>query len=232
MELIDDTKKFNVIYKKYFKEYFDKPLKKDGFYKKGTINFLRLNKLGMVESLNFQRHYDELTINYSVRPTWCGATKDSITLGDRLGKFIEPKGSWWNLRTEEEIKESMEIMLEIIQTKLYAWFKKMEDENEVIELIFKSYQYTMIYAYITQAATMAKFKRYDDILQYVEKVKKEYSTYEEEEIKESEWLQNIMKEAPILEEKVREGHKAIGEYIIEREKQSLRELKLEKLIKE
>ena len=38
------TKEFNEIYKKYFKEYFDKPLKKDGYYKKGTITFYKINK--------------------------------------------------------------------------------------------------------------------------------------------------------------------------------------------
>ena len=37
------TKEFNEIYKKYFKEYFDKSLKEDGFKKKGTINFYRIS---------------------------------------------------------------------------------------------------------------------------------------------------------------------------------------------
>ena len=47
------TKEFNEIYKKYFKEYFDKPLKENGFKKKGTINFYRMNKLNLIEGINF-----------------------------------------------------------------------------------------------------------------------------------------------------------------------------------
>ena len=35
------TKEFNEIYKKYFKEYFDKPLKKDGYYKKELSHFIK-----------------------------------------------------------------------------------------------------------------------------------------------------------------------------------------------
>ena len=62
------TKEFNEIYKRNFREYFDKPLKKDGFYKKGTINFYRINKLGMIETLNFQKHREELNVNCAIIP--------------------------------------------------------------------------------------------------------------------------------------------------------------------
>ncbi|MBS9775898.1 MAG: DUF4304 domain-containing protein [Fusobacterium sp.] len=230
MELIDDTKKFNTIYKKYFKEYFDKPLKKDGFYKKGTINFFRINKLGMVEILNFQRHYDRLTVNYAIIPIYCGVLRDSGEMGERLGRLKYQEDYWWDLRTEEEIKENMEIMLEVIQTQLYPWFKKMEDENEVIKLVMKSWKYTIIYNYLGQATTMAKFKRYNEIQTYIDKVKDEYKNLKERGFK-RDWIPPILEEALLLEEKVKEGHKAIDEYIIEREKQSLRELGLEKLIK-
>lgn len=47
------TKEFNEIYKKYFKEYFDKPLKEDIFKKEAIINFYRMNKLGLIGCLNF-----------------------------------------------------------------------------------------------------------------------------------------------------------------------------------
>lgn len=220
--------KFNNIYKRLFKKYFDKPLKEDGFYKKGSINFYRLNKIGMLEGLNFQRNYDELTVNYYVIPTWCASTKNTILIGDRLGNFIE-KGYWWKLRNEEEMEENMLKILKMIQTELSHWFKKMENENEIIKAISNSYLSTIIYQYITQATTMAKFKKYNEIPQYIEKVKKEYSNYVEKE-KEREWLQNIIKEALYLEKKLKDGNKAVEEYIIEREKQSLRELGLEKLI--
>ena len=79
------TKEFNEIYKKYFKEYFDKPLKEDGFKKKGTINFYRMNKLGLLECLNFQRHYDSMTVNYLISPIYSPAFKTSMALGERIG---------------------------------------------------------------------------------------------------------------------------------------------------
>ena len=66
------TKEYNEIYKRHFKENFDKPLKDDGYTKKGTINFYRLNKLGLLEILNFQRHYEELTVNFGILAIHCG----------------------------------------------------------------------------------------------------------------------------------------------------------------
>ena len=40
------TKEYNELYKKYFKEIFNKPMKDFGYKKKGTGKFCRLNKLG------------------------------------------------------------------------------------------------------------------------------------------------------------------------------------------
>ena len=166
------TKEFNDLYKRNFREYFDKPLKKDGFYKKGTINFYRINKLGMIETLNFQKHREELNVNCAILPIYCGSTNDSITIGLRLGKFMNTRYEhWWDIKDDESMKKSMQEMLNMIQKDLYEWFNKMENEKEIIDFISKSYS-TVIYRYITQAASMAKFKRYDEILQYVEKVKK------------------------------------------------------------
>ena len=229
-ELIDDTKKFNEIYKKLFKEYFDKPLKQNGFYKKGSINFFRLNKLGILENLNFQKYYDRMTVNYSVVPIYCGVLKISGVLGGRLGYYFNGKDYWWSLKDEETMKKSMIEMLEIIQTKQCEWFKKMEKEDKIIDLVSNSYT-TVIYRSLAQATTMAKFKKYNEIRKYIIEIKEKYKTYGKEEI-EREWLQDIIKETLFLEEKLKEGQQAVDEYIIEREKQSLRELGLEKLIKE
>ena len=119
----------------------------------------------------------------------------------------------------------------MIQKDLYEWFNKMENEKEIIDFISKSYS-TVIYRYITQAASMAKFKRYDEILPYVEKVKKEHvEGWSEEERQKKEWLKKVLDEALLLERKLKEGKENIDQYIIEREKQSLIELGLEKLIK-
>lgn len=100
------TKEFNEIYKKYFKEYFDKPLREDGFKKKGTINFYRMNKLNLIEGINFQRHYDNMTVNFYISPIYCGVLKNSIRLGGRLGKL---KYQSEELKDEEEIKKVWKI---------------------------------------------------------------------------------------------------------------------------
>ena len=80
------------------------------------------------------------------------------------------------------------------------------------------------------ATAMAKFKRYDEILPYIEKVKEEDNKFNEEK-KNWEWVQKLFNEILLLEEKVREGNKAVDKYIVEREKQSLIEMGLKKLIK-
>ena len=226
------TKEFNEIYKKNFREYFDKPLKKDGFYKKGTINFYRLNKLGMVESLNFQRWYDKLTVNCTIFLMYCGVVNDARIIKLRLGEFVNTRNDyWWDVKNDESMKESMREMIEIIQDKLYKWFEERDNEKKIIEDIWKIHQ-MLVYKYITQAATMAKFKRYDEILPYVEKVKKEHvEGWSEEERQKKEWLKKVLDEALLLERKLKEGKENIDQYIIEREKQSLIELGLEKLIK-
>ena len=206
------TKEFNEIYKKYFKEYFDKPLKEDGFKKKGTINFYRMNKLGLIECLNFQRHYDNMTVNYLIQPIYCDILKDAILLGGRLGKLKYKNDYWWELKDEEQIKESMENILEVIRNDLYKWFQRYEDKNE----------------YIIKATTFARFKEYDNILPYTAKVKEEYDNFTQEE-KERQHFKDTLNEALLLEEKLKEGKESVDEYVIEREKQSLIELGLDKM---
>ena len=59
-------------------------------------------------------------------------------------------------------------------------------------------------------------------------MKKEYDNFPQEE-KEREGFKNILEEALSLEEKLKEGKESIDEYIIEREKQFLIELGLDKM---
>ena len=222
------TKEFNEIYKRNFKEYFDKPLKEDGFKKKGTINFYRMNKLGLVELLNFQRHYDSLTVNFSIKPIYCGVSKSAIILGGRLGRLKYKNDYWWELKDEEQIKESMENILEVIRNDLYKWFQRYEDEDKYVEF-YRNFRYqTKIYEYIIKATTFAKFKEYDNILLYTAKVKEEYDNLTQEE-KERQHFKDTLNEALLLEEKLKEGKESVDEYIIEREKQSLIELGLDKM---
>lgn len=220
------TKEFNEIYKKYFKEYFDKPLKEDGFRKKGTINFYRMNKLGLIECLNFQRHYDNMTVNYLISPIYCPILKTSMALGDRIGYLRYREDYWWELKNEEQIKESMENILEVIRNDLYKWFQKYEDKNEYIKLTDNPRTYEDIYKYLLKATTAAKFRNYENILINIQNIKKEYEELEELYKTSRE---RVFKEALLLEEKLKEGKESVDEYIIEREKQSLIELGLDKM---
>ena len=222
------TKEFNEIYKRNFKEYFDKPLKEDGFKKKGTINFYRMNKLGLVELLNFQRHYDSLTVNFSIKLIYCGVSKSAIILGGRLGRLKYKNDYWWELKDEEQIKESMENILEVIRNDLYKWFQKYENKDEYVEFYRNYGNWTKIYEYIIKATTFARFKEYDNILPYTAKVKEEYDNLTQEE-KERQHFKDTLNEALLLEEKLKEGKESVDEYIIEREKQSLIELGLDKM---
>lgn len=222
------TKEFNEIYKRNFKEYFDKPLKEDGFKKKGTINFYRMNKLGLVELLNFQRHYDSLTVNFSIKPIYCGVSKSAIILGGRLGRLKYKNDYWWELKDEEQIKESMENILGVIRNDLYKWFQKYENKDEYVEFYRNYGNWTKIYEYIIKATTFARFKEYDNILPYTAKVKEEYDNLTQEE-KERQHFKDTLNEALLLEEKLKEGKESVDEYIIEREKQSLMELGLDKM---
>ncbi len=220
------TKEFNEIYKKYFKEYFDKPLKEDGFRKKGTINFYRMNKLGLIECLNFQRHYDNMTVNYLISPIYCPILKTSMALGDRIGYLRYREDYWWELKDEEQIKKSMENILEVIRNDLYKWFQRYEDKNEYIKLTDNPRTYEDIYKYLLKATTAAKFRNYENILINIQNIKKEYEELEELYKTSRE---RVFKEALLLEEKLKEGKESVDEYIIEREKQSLIELGLDKM---
>ena len=222
------TKEFNEIYKKYFKEYFDKSLKEDGFKKKGTINFYRMNKLRLIELLNFQRHYDSMTVNYLIQPIYCDILKDAILLGGRLGRLKYQSDYWWELKDEEEIKNNMENILEVTRNDLYRWFQKYENRDEYIKYYSFYRDQTTIYEYIIKATTFARFKEYDNILLYTAKVKEEYEKFSQEE-KERQHFKDTLNEALLLEEKLKEGKESVDEYIIEREKQSLIELGLDKM---
>mgnify|MGYP007127495005 FL=1 len=120
-------------------------------------------------------------------------------------------------------------ILELIQSGLYKWFTEKDNEENIMESLKEAY-FDKIHECMFLATAMAKFKRYDEILLYIEKVKEEYNRFNEEK-KNWEWVQKLFNEILLLEEKVREGNKAVDKYIVEREKQSLIELGLEKLIK-
>ncbi|BBM36911.1 hypothetical protein JCM16774_1857 [Pseudoleptotrichia goodfellowii] len=212
------TKEYNEIYKKNFKEYFDKSLKEDGYMKKGTINFYRLNKLGLVEVLNFQRHYEELTVNFGISTIYCGVFKNNKAIGGRLGDLKYGSDEWWQVETEEDMKVNMPEILSVIRKELYQWFRKYEDKEEYIKKVEESYNDNLINLNLIEAATAAKFRRYDEILPHIEKLRKEYKIAEERNDIRLHYPK-VLEEALLLEQKAKEGKESVDQYIVERERE-------------
>jgi len=169
-----------------------------------------------------------MTVNYLIQPIYCDILKDAILLGGRLGRLKYRSDYWWELKDEEEIKNNMENILEVIRNDLYKWFQKYENRDEYIKYYSFYRDQTTIYEYIIKATTFARFKEYDNILLYTAKVKEEYEKLSQEE-KERQHFKDTLNEALLLEEKLKEGKESVDEYIIEREKQSLIELGLDKM---
>ena len=219
------TKEYNELYKKYFKEIFNKPMKDFGYKKKGTGRFCRLNKLGLFEYIGFFRYYHELRVEYAIIPIYSYKMKNSIGNGD-MTEFRDLDG-------EEKMEKGMKSILEEIENKIIPWFKRCEDldffikervENE------KVYMGDKIYTYLFRATTFAKFKRYSKIQENIDKVREEYNSLPDEE-KTYDFYNVILKEAVTLEEKLKEGEESVEKHIEEMEYKSLLDWKMEKLLK-
>ena len=149
------TKEYNELYKKYFKEIFNKPMKDFGYKKKGTGKFFKLNKLGLFEYIGFFRYYHELRVEYAIIPIYSYIMKNSIGNGSET-EFVDLDG-------EEKMEKGMKSILEEIKNKIIPWFKKYEDLDTFFEEIVgndKLYIGAEIYRYLFRAATFAKFKKY------------------------------------------------------------------------
>ena len=216
------TKEYNELYKKYFKEIFNKPMKDFGFKKKGTGKFFKLNKLGLFEYIGFFRYYHELRVEYAIIPIYSYIMKNSIGNGSET-EFVDLDG-------EEKMEKGMKSILEEIKNKIIPWFKKYEDLDAFFEEIVgndKLYLGAEIYRYLFRAATFAKFKKYSKIQENIDKVREEYNKYS----KRYDFYNDILKEAVTLEEKLKEGEESVEKYIEEMEYKSLLDWKMEKLLK-
>ena len=216
------TKEYNELYKKYFKEIFNKPMKDFGYKKKGTGKFFKLNKLGLFEYIGFFRYYHELRVEYAIIPIYSYIMKDTIGNGSET-EFVDLDG-------EEKMEKGMKSILEEIKNKIIPWFKKYEDLDAFFEEIVgndKLYLGAEIYRYLFRAATFAKFKKYSKIQENIDKVREEYNKYS----KRYDFYNDILKEAVTLEEKLKEGEESVEKYIEEMEYKSLLDWKMEKLLK-
>ena len=209
------TKEYNELYKKYFKEIFNKPMKDFGYKKKGTGKFFKLNKLGLFEYIGFFRYYHELRVEYAIIPIYSYIMKNSIGNGAKTA-FVDLDG-------EEKMEKGMKSILEEIKNKIIPWFKKYEDLDVFFEEIVgndKLYIGAEIYRYLFRAATFAKFKRYSKIQENIDKVREEYNKLPDEE-KAYDFYNVILKE----------GEESVEKYIEEMEYKSLLYRKMEKLLK-
>lgn len=219
------TKEYNELYKKYFKEIFNKPMKDFGFKKKGTGKFFKLNKLGLFEYIGFFRYYHELRVEYAIIPIYSYIMKDTIGNGAKTA-FVDLDG-------EEKMEEGMKSILEEIENKIIPWFKKYEDLDTFFEEVVENdrkYFWPDIYKYLFRATTFAKFKRYSKIQENIDKVREEYNNLPDEE-KTYDFYNVILKEVDELEEKLKEGEESVEKYIEEMEYKSLLYRKMEKLLK-
>ena len=219
------TKEYNELYKKYFKEIFNKPMKDFGYKKKGTGRFFKLNKLGLFEYIGFFRYYHELRVEYAIIPIYSYIMKDTIGNGSET-EFVDLDG-------EEKMEKGMKSILEEIKNKIIPWFKKYEDLDVFFEEVVENdrkYFWPDIYKYLFRATTFAKFKRYSKIQENIDKVREEYDKYSDEE-KKYEFLNDILEEITMLEKKLKEGEESVEKYIEEMEYKSLLDWKMEKLLK-
>ena len=219
------TKEYNELYKKYFKEIFNKPMKDFGFKKKGTGKFFKLNKLGLFEYIGFFRYYHELRVEYAIIPIYSYIMKDTIGNGSET-EFVDLDG-------EEKMEEGMKSILEEIENKIIPWFKKYEDLDTFFEEVVENdrkYFFSDIYKYLFRATTFAKFKKYSKIQENIDKVREEYNKLPDEE-KAYDFYNVILKEVDELEEKLKEGEESVEKHIEAMEYKSLLAWKMEKLLK-
>lgn len=219
------TKEYNELYKKYFKEIFNKPMKDFGYKKKGTGRFFKLNKLGLFEYIGFFRYYHELRVEYAIILIYSYIMKNSIGNGAKTA-FVDLDG-------EEKMEEGMKSILEEIENKIIPWFKKYEDLDTFFEEVVENdrkYFWSDIYKYLFRATTFAKFKKYSKIQENIDKVREEYNKLPDEE-KAYDFYNAILKEVDELEEKLKEGEESVEKHIEAMEYKSLLAWKMEKLLK-
>ena len=219
------TKEYNELYKKYFKEIFNKPMKDFGYKKKGTGRFCKLNKIGLFEYIGFFRYYHELRVEYAIIPIYSYIMKDTIGNGSET-EFVDLDG-------EEKMEKGMKSILEEIKNKIIPWFKKYEDLDVFFEEVVENdrkYFWPDIYKYLFRATTFAKFKRYSKIQENIDKVREEYNNLPDEK-KTYDFYKDILKEVDELEEKLKEGEESVEKHIKEVEYKSLLAWKMEKLLK-
>ena len=219
------TKEYNELYKKYFKEIFNKPMKDFGYKKKGTGRFCKLNKIGLFEYIGFFRYYHELRVEYAIIPIYSYIMKDTIGNGSET-EFVDLDG-------EEKMEKGMKSILEEIKNKIIPWFKKYEDLDVFFEEVVENdrkYFWPDIYKYLFRATTFAKFKRYSKIQENIDKVREEYNNLPDEK-KTYDFYKDILKEVDELEEKLKEGEESVEKHIEAMEYKSLLAWKMEKLLK-
>jgi hypothetical protein len=124
-------------FKRYKKEIMDSYMKTQGFFKYKN-DYVRKNKIDLLEYIYFQKdHYGSktFTVTICILPLYILRECIAFDFAYRLGELICNKDIWWDFANDDICEKSMCNVREAIELFALPWFKKMEDEEYVKELL-------------------------------------------------------------------------------------------------
>ncbi len=121
-----------LFYKQYKKEIIDSLLLNHGFCKYKTNAYVRLNSIGLLEYIDFQKErYGSKTfcVNFAAMPLYCERKYIVISFGHRLGTYISGKDVWWDYALENVAKDSFLNVSTAIEKFVLPWFEHISTED-------------------------------------------------------------------------------------------------------
>lgn len=114
------------------KEFVDTLLLSHGFCKHKTSAYVRINPIGLLEYINFQKErYGSKTfcVNFSAMPLYLQSEVMVFSLGHRLGTYICGKDVWWDYASDRIARISFQNTAEAIEQYVFPWFEEISTEN-------------------------------------------------------------------------------------------------------
>ncbi len=114
------------------KEFVDTLLLSHGFCKHKTSAYVRINPIGLLEYIDFQKErYGSKTfcVNFSAMPLYWPKETLVFTFGDRLGNYICGKDVWWDYASAQIAKTSFKNVAEAIEQYVFPWFEEISTEE-------------------------------------------------------------------------------------------------------
>lgn len=118
-------------FNRYKKEIIDTKLLRNGFYKYKTNAYVRINGIGLLEYIDFQKEkYDSKTfcVNIAVMPLYCVKKYLDFCLRNRLGTLITGKDIW-DFASEKIAEASFGNIAAAIDRFVLPWFEEISNEN-------------------------------------------------------------------------------------------------------